>query len=235
MCRENGKVVLCQLIGSEPALWSKRALLEPASWLHQQVDTLSECIKLAAKGDTQAAREKVKKEMLDRALHDWFGQHADHSGRGRALVLGHPKPHPSLYKNGGPPKTLEKEVFKRDGYRCRYCEIRVILPEVLKVFSAVMGKDIFPYGASARERHGATRVYPASPDHVIPKGRLEDPNTEENLVTACWPCQFGKMEFTLEQVGLENPFDRSPISDDWDGLSSLVPQLQLVVARSTAA
>lgn len=232
MCRENGKVVHCRLIGPEPALWSTRALLEPEPWLHQQVDILSKCIKLAAKGDIQAAREKVMAKMRDEDLHEWFGQHADHSGRGRCQVLwGHAKRDPMVYKHSGPPEWLTMKVFDRDGFRCRYCGIRVILLEVLKDFSAVIGNDVFPYGRSAPERHGATRVYPASPDHVIPKGLLENPHTEENLVTACWPCQFGKMEFRLEQLGLENPFDRDPIRDDWDGLTSALRELKAQLRR----
>jgi 5-methylcytosine-specific restriction endonuclease McrA len=163
--------------------------------------------------------------MRDADLHEWFGQHADHSGLGRSRVLGH-KRDPKVYEHGDPPTLLTMKVFKRDGYRCRYCGLRVILPEVLKTFSAVIGKDVFPYETPASERHGATRVYPASPDHVIPKGLLENPHTKENLVTACWPCQFGKMEFRLEQLGLVNPFDRDPIRDDWDGLTSALRELK---------
>jgi hypothetical protein len=49
----------------------------------------------------------------------------------------------------------------------------------------------------------------------------------ENLVTACWSCNFGKADYTLEEIGLEDPRLRPPKTlDDWDGLMSLVPQLQ---------
>ena len=231
MCRKNGKVVLCRHLGSNPELWSKRALLESKPWLHEQIDILSECIKLAAKGNIQAAREKVIAEMREQDLQEWFGQHADQSGRSRARVLwGQANATPAIYKNGAPTRRVIMEVFRRDGFRCRYCGLRVILTDVLRAFSQVVGNDAFPFGASGPERHGATRVYLASPDHVIPKGLLENPNTLENLVTACWPCQFGKMEFTLEQLSLANPFDRGPICDKWDGLTSALPELKARLA-----
>jgi 5-methylcytosine-specific restriction endonuclease McrA len=46
----------------------------------------------------------------------------------------------------------------------------------------------------------------ATADHVIPRSQ-GGKTTVDNLVTACWPCQFGKAEFSPNQLGLEDPRD----------------------------
>jgi len=40
----------------------------------------------------------------------------------------------------------------------------------------------------------------------------------ENLVTSCFPCNYGKANFTIEQLGIESPFRREPMVDEWTGL-----------------
>ncbi len=47
-------------------------------------------------------------------------------------------------------------------------------------------------------------------------------NDLDNLVTACWAGQFGRGDFSLEEVGLSDPRARSPIVDEWDGLTGLL-------------
>jgi hypothetical protein len=43
----------------------------------------------------------------------------------------------------------------------------------------------------------------------------------ENLVTSCWSCNYGKLDATLEQIGISNPLERGINKiDDWDGLST---------------
>jgi hypothetical protein len=29
---------------------------------------------------------------------------------------------------------------------------------------------------------------------------------ESNLVTSCWSCNYGKANYTVEQIGISNPF-----------------------------
>jgi hypothetical protein len=83
--------------------------------------------------------------------------------------------------------------------------------------------------------HGAALVYRAVADHVVPRscGGTTD---EENLVTASYPCNFGKAEFSLVQLGLEEP--RRAVADGWDGLERLAPVLQrraTMMAQPTTA
>ena len=68
-------------------------------------------------------------------------------------------------------------------------------------------------------------------DHVVPHsaGGTNDP---ENLVTACWSCQFRRGAWSLEEVGLFDPRDRPLKVDDWDGHTRLLTR---PVRRAVAA
>jgi hypothetical protein len=48
--------------------------------------------------------------------------------------------------------------------------------------------------------------YAAVADHVIPAGD-DGSSTEENLVTSCGGCNYTKMQYTLEAMGVTNPDD----------------------------
>lgn len=71
------------------------------------------------------------------------------------------------------------------------------------------------------DRHDGTIAVLGSHDHVVPRS-WGGSNELDNLVTACWPCQFGRGNARLEDCGLIDPRDRAPVVDDWDGLSRLV-------------
>lgn len=64
-------------------------------------------------------------------------------------------------------------------------------------------------------------------DHVIPwnQGGRTDLS---NLVSACASCNYGKDRFTIEQLGIENPFKRQPIIDNWMGLTDKIEMLRTI-------
>ncbi len=62
-------------------------------------------------------------------------------------------------------------------------------------------------------------------DHVIPYARGGG-NGPDNLVTACWPCNFGRGSYSLEEVGLADPRGRPPVLDGWDGLKRVLDRRQ---------
>ena len=120
-----------------------------------------------------------------------------------------------------PPSAVMRDVFIRDGYRCRFCDQKVAPP---KAISRI--KDIFPDAACKGARrnedeHDALKLLQASVDHVLPHayGGTNDP---ENLVTACGKCNYGRGNWTIEQCGMLDPRDYAPILDEWDGLMRLV-------------
>lgn len=119
-----------------------------------------------------------------------------------------------------PNASETRDIYARDGYRCRFCEARVIVKEARKVF-----EKAFPLAArrgnSNEANHFGLSTLTASIDHLVPfrRGGTNDPL---NLVTACGPCQYGRNQWTLQEVQIEDPRNYPPIIDDWDGLTRLV-------------
>jgi 5-methylcytosine-specific restriction endonuclease McrA len=58
-------------------------------------------------------------------------------------------------------------------------------------------------------------------DHLVPHAKGGN-NDLENVVVTCAPCNFCRMEYTLEEVGISDPRERTPISSSWDGLERLL-------------
>lgn len=71
---------------------------------------------------------------------------------------------------GGPNRSAKFAVWARDGWRCRYCGVRVVQTE--------SGDTVC-----------ATNT--ATVDHVHPR-RLGGTNRMQNLVTACYACNQAK-------------------------------------------
>jgi 5-methylcytosine-specific restriction endonuclease McrA len=78
-------------------------------------------------------------------------------------------------------------------------------------------------GSTDITTHGAVLCYSAVADHVAPRSRggRTDP---ENLVTACYPCNFGKADYAVEQLALRDP--RARPAPEWDSLERFVPALE---------
>jgi hypothetical protein len=115
------------------------------------------------------------------------------------------------------PTTQEKaKLLARDGYHCRFCGIPVIRAEVRQRIC-----DAYPqaltWGKQNSGQHAAFQAMWAQYDHVVPHAR-GGASGLDNLLVTCAPCNFGRMSFTLEEVGLVDPRTRDSIHSDWDGL-----------------
>jgi hypothetical protein len=85
-----------------------------------------------------------------------------------------------------------------------------------------------PWGES-EGYHGAFFALTASVDHVLPHS-AGGGNEPQNLVTACWSCQFGRGAYTIEEFGLSDPRLRPPVVDGWDGLCRVIGHASAVAA-----
>jgi hypothetical protein len=101
----------------------------------------------------------------------------------------------------------------------------VLSKSALKLYQGIVGVDLFPMPKADAKRHGVALVFMPSHDHVGSR-RDGGPDSLENLVTACWSCQFGKWGYSLEEIGVDDPRLRPPELSDWDGLISLIPSLR---------
>ncbi|MBD3668544.1 MAG: hypothetical protein HUJ16_11315 [Kangiella sp.] len=118
------------------------------------------------------------------------------------------------------PTAKEQEaVFIADGWRCRFCGIKVISKKARNLLVKAF-PDETRWGTKEFTRHSALYAMAASLDHVIPHSR-GGMNERGNFVTACCCCQFGRGEWTLEESELLDPRAYKPVTDEWDGLSRL--------------
>lgn len=122
-------------------------------------------------------------------------------------------------KTRRPNAKEELEIFERDGWKCRYCGCRVISKKAKDVFTKIFPKEAY-WGRKWSEKHNALKTLMVSLDHILPHSRGGN-NNPLNLVTSCVPCQFGRNNWTLEEVGFNDPTKRDPVIDKWDGLHIL--------------
>lgn len=115
------------------------------------------------------------------------------------------------------PNAKEKgQLIDRDGFHCRFCGIPVIRRRIRIAMNAVY-PNALPWGRKNEEQHAAFQAMWLQYDHLLPHARGGD-NSLDNIVITCAPCNFGRMNYLLEEVGLANPFSRDPVSSNWDGL-----------------
>ena len=119
----------------------------------------------------------------------------------------------------GVPLATAASVFKRDCWTCRYCAGTTIAPPLLRVLSRLY-PERFPYHPNwkAGQVHPAYLLLSTTLDHVHPGGRGGSWSDRANLVAACWPCNSGKSDFTLEEIGWEL-LPAEDVASDWTGLT----------------
>lgn len=115
-----------------------------------------------------------------------------------------------------PPPAIILQLLKRDGFYCRFCGIPVIRAEVRKRIGRAY-PQLRLWGRKNIEQHAAFQTMWVQYDHLLPyfKGGSND---IDNLIVTCAPCNFGRMQYTLEEVALIDPRSRDPVRSAWDGL-----------------
>lgn len=119
-----------------------------------------------------------------------------------------------------PGAAVRRQLHERDGYHCRFCGNPVIRKEVRQELRRLY-PDVPLWGRRNVEQHAALQCMWAQYDHVFPYA-LGGTSNLENLVVTCAPCNYGRMDCTLEEAGLDNPFSRPPVLSSWDGLERLL-------------
>jgi hypothetical protein len=119
-----------------------------------------------------------------------------------------------------PTKAQMVQLHARDGFHCRFCGLPVIRPEVRKM-AAGLYPSVVSWGTSNASQHAGFQALWAQYDHVVPHS-CGGTNDLSNLVVTCAPCNFGKMSYRLEEIGLLDPRDFVPVSSRWDGLERLL-------------
>ena len=126
------------------------------------------------------------------------------------------QPNDKRVKERMPTEAGMLKLHQRDGYHCRFCGIPVIRAETRKRIRKVY-PDALPWGSRNIDQHAAFQAMWLQYDHLSPHAQ-GGTNDLENIVITCAPCNYGRMNHTLEEVGLIDPRTREPIKSKWNGL-----------------
>ncbi len=224
MCR--GKNI-CSELGTNSNTWSKESPLPKPEWMNYEVDLFIKAVEAFKSGNKNLCLEIIG-QIRTAEITEWYIEHGQMSGRHRKLQLNIPPPETIDIDLRDPvrsPAKLQKQVFERDSYHCRYCGGKLISQEFLKTFIKRLNSPLFSRGETNLNTHGIIHLTWPVADHVIPwnKGGR---TSLDNLVSSCAPCNYGKDGYTIEQLGMIDPFERPAKISDWDGLSVKIYQLK---------
>lgn len=121
-----------------------------------------------------------------------------------------------------PTKQTCAIVLHRDGHHCRFCGMPVISTATRKALSQSYS-EVIQWTDRFETCHAAFQCLWLNYDHILPneRGGTSDP---DNIVITCAPCNYGRMNFTLEEVGVGHPLSRAIVPrweghQTWDGLT----------------
>lgn len=200
----------------------KRCFREPISEVYKASEYLSQALKSHLAGDSDLAAELIIKANFPE-IREWT---ESIWGAKSPYIKFRPiqNPLPKLKKGDRietrmPDKNQKAELIRRDGHVCVFCGIPLIRTEVRKEFKRLY-PEAMEWGRKNVEQHSAFQAMWLQYDHLVPhsRGGINDLN---NIVITCAPCNFGRMEYTIEEVGLINPWERARILTNWNGLENI--------------
>ena len=137
------------------------------------------------------------------------------------------------------PSRVDKEIVKRrDHWHCRFCGIPLVDPAVRdhlkRIYPGSVGWPRTNVG-----QHAAFQCMWLQFDHLVPNSRGGD-SSVGNVVLTCAPCNFGRMEATLEEAQVVNPLEGQPVVAwdgyaAWRGLEQILEKAALIESLKGAA
>ncbi len=115
-----------------------------------------------------------------------------------------------------PSAEVRAASIRRYGFRCAFCGIPVIQPEVRQRVHRAYPEAV-PWGSTNASQHAAFQAMWLQYDHILPHARGGD-SSLANIAITCAPCNFGRNNYTLAEVCLADPRDRPVPTTDWNGL-----------------
>lgn len=197
---------------------SRRCLLDPIPEIFEAAALLGEAAQCHVRGDVMGAagliREADKPQIAQWTEALWGRQNpAIHrfelTPNSPPFLAAADRPRPRM-----PSSATCREIIQRDGYHCRFCGIPVIRRQIRTMLGAIYA-DALRWGRRNSEQHAAFQCMWLQYDHLLPNKRGGE-SSLTNVVVACAPCNFGRMEWTLEEADLVDP-SHTPMAPSWSG------------------
>ena len=218
-------------IGTDPANWSKTCLVPYPPWVDKEIDKLIRAVKKINAGQ-KAEAKKILRSIRGKEMTEWYENVGQWTGAYRRNLLNSkklkeiPKSHRA---SSNISLEMQMKVIKRDNYRCRYCQIRLIHKNEIITLQNKFGRKMIPICKESKNereyavtfRHGIINMCQATYDHVKPL-QLGGRSSVGNLVATCKACNYGKGKFSLKELGLNQPRKWQIIVDEWQGLADLL-------------
>ena len=194
----------------------RRCLREPVAEIFDAAKYLDDAVSAHLEGRRDVADELIRRANMP-AIREWvesiWGKNTGFLPKGASVgsIAKHLR-----VKERMPTPAQKAELLRRDGYHCRFCGIPVIRTEIRKRIHAVY-PEALPWGRKNIEQHAAFQAMCVQYDHLV-RHASSGTNDLENIVITCGPCNFGRVHYSLEEVGLIDPRTRGPVRSNWDGL-----------------
>jgi 5-methylcytosine-specific restriction endonuclease McrA len=197
----------------------RSCLRDPIPEIGEAPDYLNEAVTTHLEGDSQTASDLIRRADIP-AIREWteslWGANSPYVNV--QAVTGAPGRLPKEERiKVRMPTTAEKRILhERDGFHCRFCGIPVIRMEIRNRIKAAY-PDALSWGSTNSSQHAAFQAMWLQYDHLVPHARGGD-NSLDNLLITCAPCNYGRVHYLVEEVGLIHPAERETIRSTWDGL-----------------
>jgi hypothetical protein len=173
-------------------------------------------------GDEEVARDLIREANLP-VLRTWL---ESIWGKGSPHIHARPDPTAprvvaSPFKQRMPGMAQKRLLIERDGHHCRLCGMPVIRAEVRNYLGRIYGQAL-PWGNTNATQHAAFQLFWLQYDHLLPYAR-GGTNEVDNVFIACAACNYGRMNWTLTEVGFAPLESIAPTRSAWDGLERVLP------------
>lgn len=195
---------------------------EPIEEIYQASEYLNQAVSFHLNGEFQKAENLILKADIPK-IREWteslWGKNSPYL-KYKKLVDSPPiLKKEERVETRMPNKTLKNKIIERDGYNCVFCGTPVIRSEIRNFIKQIYPKAL-KWERKNIDQHSAFQAMWLQYDHLLPHSRGGN-NDLNNLVITCAPCNFGRMQYTLEEVSLLNPLERVKVSYEWDGLERI--------------
>jgi len=197
----------------------RSCLRDPIPEIYEAAFYLDEAVIAHLAGRSDLANELIRRADMP-VIREWteslWGSNSPYVKKSCVLDAPPSLPIEQREKERMPTAAENHELHQRDGYHCRFCGIPVIRKET-RIRIMEVYPDALPWERKNPEQHAAFQAMWLQYDHLLPYARGGN-NDLGNIVITCAPCNFARMNYTLEEVGLIDPRIREPVRSSWDGL-----------------